>query len=57
MYKTIPKRIAFYSISSNSVQSVGLLLYLQKLQHKFCNFNFIKQLLFISKSIGFLSVA
>jgi len=55
MYKLIPKRIVHYSISCRTAQSV--LLYLQKLQHKFFNFNFIKQLLFISKSIGFLPVA
>jgi len=30
-----------------------VLLYLQKFNHKFFNFNFIKQLLFISVSIGF----
>jgi len=29
---------------------------LKKFQHRFFNFNFIKQLLFISESIGFLFV-
>jgi len=54
MYKIIPKYIVYYSIVSHSAQLV--LLYLQKLQHKFFNFNFIKQLLFVSKSMGFLPV-
>jgi len=54
MYKIIPKRIVYYRIGSHSAQLV--LLYLQKFQHKFFNFNFIKQLLFISESIGFLLV-
>jgi len=31
-------------------------VYLQKLYHKYFNFNFVKQLLFISKSISFLLV-
>jgi len=54
MCKIIPKRIVYYSIGSHSAQLV--LLYLQKCQHKFFNFNFIKQLLLISESIGFLLV-
>ena len=49
-----PKRIVYYSIGNHSVQLV--VLYLQKLQHNFVNFNFIKQLLFINKGIGFLLV-
>jgi len=53
-YKIIPKRIVCYSIGSHSAQLV--LLYLQKFQHTFCNFNFIKQMLFISEGIGFLLV-
>jgi len=39
-FKIIPKRIVHYSIGSHSAQVV--LLYLQKLQHKLFNFNFIK---------------
>jgi len=54
MYKIIPERIACYSIDNHSTHLV--LLYLQKFQHKFFNFNFIKQLLFISESMGFLLV-
>jgi len=40
--------------SSHSAQIV--LLYLQKWQQNFFNFTFIKQFLFISKSISFLLV-
>ena len=54
MFKIIPKRIVYYSIKRHSAQLV--LLYLQKFQHKFFNFNFTKQLLFISECIGFLLV-
>jgi len=46
----MPKGIVYYSIGSHSAQLV--LLYLQKLQQKFFNFNFIKLLLFISESMG-----
>jgi len=53
-YKIIPKRIVYFSIGSHSAQLV--LLCLQKLQHKLFNFNLIKQLLFISESMGFLLV-
>jgi len=42
-YKIIPKRIVYYSMGSHSAQLV--LLYLQKLRHKFFHLNFIKQLL------------
>ena len=53
-YKIIPKHIVYYSIGSHSAQL--LLLYLQKFQHKFFNFNLIETLLSISESIGFLLV-
>jgi len=52
--KIIPKRIFYYSIDSRSAQLV--LLCLQKFQHNFFNFNFTKQLIFISECIGFLLV-
>jgi len=53
-FKIIPKRIVYYGIGSHSAHLV--LLYLQKFQHNFFNFTFVKQLLFVSKSIGFLLV-
>jgi len=52
----MPKRIVFYSIGSHSAQLV--LLYLQKLQHKF--FNFIKWVSYTSSSdstVGYLVLA
>jgi len=52
--KIIPKGIVYYSIDSHSAQLV--LLYLQKFQHRFINFNFTKQLLSISECIGFFLV-
>jgi len=43
-------------IHSHANREVETRLYLQKVRHKFFNLNFIKQLLFISKHIGFLLV-
>jgi len=53
-FKIIPKGIVYYSIDSHSAQLV--LLYLKKFQRNFLNFNFTKQLLFISECIAFFLV-